>query len=111
MQVERRAGGARPRHLLDQDRTVQEVAAQAAVGLGDVAAQKAELARLVPERTRHLPLLLPLRVKGRDVLGNEAPHRVAEQVVVGAEQGPRDHGVARRRSARVSENLPASINL
>ena len=74
--------------LLGDDRVVAEVGvAAAAVLLGDRHAQEALLTRLEPDATVDDLRLLPFVVIGRDVALEECPVGLAEQFVLGLEQG------------------------
>ena len=66
------ARAARARQLLDPDRVVQVGAALAAVLLGELEAEEAELAAAGEELARELARLLPLVDVGGDLLGDEA---------------------------------------
>ena len=78
VEIEQRAGGPGARHFFHHDRAVAEVDARAAILLGQGETQQAELTGAPPEFARHLAVALPSCVKGHDVLGDEAPHGVAE---------------------------------
>ncbi|MCY1440619.1 hypothetical protein D9M71_569030 [compost metagenome] len=75
------------RLLLEEHRQVGEVAAAAAVFLGHVQRQQAQLAGLVPELAVDVVLLVPALQVRLDFLGEEAPHVVAEELQVGVHPG------------------------
>ncbi len=86
VQVEDGPGGAGTRELFHDDGAVAEVHPGAAVLLGHGQAQQAQFTGAPPQLTRHLAIALPLRVVGRDLLFDEAPHGGAELVVFGGVQ-------------------------
>src|SRR5690606_41890082 len=53
--------------------------------------QQARLARLVPESPIHMSVLFPLGMEGHGMLFEELADRIAEQLVVSAEQGSWNH--------------------
>jgi hypothetical protein len=67
-----------PAHLLDDDRLVPRIAADATVLVRDVGAEQADLACLVPEVAIHVVLLAPARVVRHDLVLDEASRGVAE---------------------------------
>ena len=69
------AGAAGAGQLLDPDRVVQVGAALAAVLLGELQPEEAELGAAPVELTRELPRRLPLVDVRRDLLGDEAAGR------------------------------------
>ena len=91
---ELRTRGAGPAQLLRDHHVVEKVRAGTAVFGGHVRAEQTRLARLVPKLARHDAGLLPLPVKGRDLGRDEAARRLAEHLVLVAEQGPGNHGWA-----------------
>ena len=100
------AGAARAGQLLDPDRVVQVGAALAAVGLGELQPEEAELGAALVELAGEFARRLPLVDVGRDLLLDEAADRLAQLLVLLAEgrQGrPRaavlDHGHRREASA------------
>ena len=90
-----RAGETRARHFLDQHHVEQGIGTGTAVIFGDRAAQQPGGAGLAPEFARHHADLLPVGVVGGDLDLNEAPDRVAELFVLGAEKGSLHHGPCR----------------
>ena len=70
------------RQLLGPDRVVDVVAALAAELLGVLEAEEAELAAALVQLARELARLLPLVDVGGDLLADEAPHRLAELLVL-----------------------------
>ncbi|MCY1346692.1 hypothetical protein D9M69_327850 [compost metagenome] len=87
------AGQAQAADLLDHHRTVEEVSAHAAVLFGNMRTEHAGLAGLVPQGAVDVAVLLPLVVIGHRLLLEKLAHAVAEEFVIGAEQGSRDHGI------------------
>ena len=68
------------------------VAALAAVLLGELEAEEAELGAAREQLARELARLLPLVDVGRDLLGDEAPHRLAQLLVLVGERRQRRAG-------------------
>ncbi len=83
------ARAARVRQLLDPDRVVQVRAALAAVLLGELQAEEAELGAALVEVAGEFPCLLPLVDVGSDLLGDEAVDRLAQLLVLLAERRQR----------------------
>ena len=81
--------------LLDGDGVEAEVAARAAVGLGKAGAEDSRRAALLPQRARRHAGLLPGQQMRRDLCGDEAPHHVAERLVLRRVERARD---AQRRA-------------
>jgi len=80
-----RASGAR--ELLDPDRVVNIGAPLAAVGLGELETEEAQLADPVVKLAWELARLLPLVDVGGDLVLHEAAHRLAQLLVLLAEGG------------------------
>ena len=80
------ARAARARQLLDPHRVVQVVAALAAVGLGELQPEEAELGAAAVEVTGEFPRLLPLIDVRRHLRGDEPRHRLAQLLVLAAER-------------------------
>jgi len=74
--------------LFDPDRVVQVGAALAAVGLGELQPEEAELGAAAVELTREFARRLPLVDVGRDLLGDEAGDGFAQLLVLLAEESP-----------------------
>ena len=83
--------------LLDDDRAVQEVAPGAAEFLRQVGAQEPLRAGLAPQVAVDDAVALPAGVVRRNLLLDEAPHLLAEDVVLLAERRTA-HGLDHRRS-------------
>ena len=79
------AGATGPCELLDPDRVVQVGAALAAVLLGELEPEEAELGATPVELAREPARLLPLVDVWRYLLGDEAPHGLAQLLVLLAE--------------------------
>ena len=90
--------GAQHAALLgEQHDLVQEVAAAAAVGLGDAGAQQAGRAGLVPDLAVHDLLLRPALLVRQQLGLVEAPRAVAQGLQLGGHPGGWGHVVPRRR--------------
>ena len=74
------AGDAATAELLDHDRLVTNVAADPTVAVGNVGAQEANLAGLVPQLPVDVVLLSEARVVRQDLALDEAARRIAEQL-------------------------------
>ncbi len=104
--------------LLDPDRVVQVGAALAAVLLGELQPEEAELGAAPVELAGEFARLLPLVDVGRDLLGDEAADGLAQLLVLLAEGGrvaraPRvlDDGHRRGRLAPVLEHRVAAAGV
>ena len=80
------ARAARARQLLDPDRVVEVGPALAAVALGELEAEEAELGAAAVELAREFARRLPLVDVRRDLLADEAPDRLAQLLVLGVER-------------------------
>ena len=82
MQIEGRPSRSGTGHFLDQNRTVQKVAAHATVLLWYVAAEESQLSSLEPKLARHLAGLFPGGVIGDNVFFDKTPYGVAKGFVI-----------------------------
>jgi hypothetical protein len=80
------AGAARAGQLLDPDRVVQVVAALAAVALGELQPEEAQLGAARVQLARELARRLPLVDVRSDLLGDEAGDGLAQLLVLLAER-------------------------
>ena len=91
-----------PPELLEHDDIKQVVETQSAVFLGHGAAEEPLLARLEPQLARHDPVVLPLRMIGRDFVLDEATDGLAPNLVLFAKQGAFDHDLVSLRVVQAS---------
>ena len=81
-------GHAREGGFFRHDKRIREIVdASAAVLLGHLDAEHAQLAEFAVEVTRRVSLLLPFGVDGHDLLGDEVADRLAKSLVVFVEYG------------------------